>query len=114
MERMGRREEGEQGRAASAIQERWRNYRRRRREEEASREENSERPYPVEEEEDVEREDERRREVVVEESAEVEVDRWSPLSICCHRFTRDILEIGFRNDKLTISGQIGSHLRLKK
>ena len=93
-----RRGEGEQGRAASAIQERWRNYRRRRREEEARRQEGeSERPIPVEEEEvDVERGDERRgarrSEVVVEEASE-EVDRCSPLSICCHRFTRNLVVI---------------------
>ena len=89
--------EGEQGRAASAIQERWRNYRRRRREEEARRQEGeSERPIPVEEEVDVEGEDEAREamrsEVVVEEASE-EVDRCSPLSICCHRFTRNLIVI---------------------
>ena len=116
-ERVGRRE-GEQGRAASAIQERWRNYRRRRREEEATRQEGeSERPLPVAEEVDVERDDEvreaRRSEVVVEEAAE-EVDRCSPLSICCPRFTRNINAIGLSNDKLQISGQIGLNLSLRR
>ena len=89
---LGRRE-GEQGRAASAIQERWRNYRRRRREEEASRQEEGERPIPVAEEEEREdetREEGKRSEVVVEEAGE-EVDRCSPLSICCRpRFTRNL------------------------
>ena len=81
--------EREQGRAASAIQERWRNYRRRRREEEAMRQEGrSEMTVEEDEEEEeveVDREDVMRGEVVVEEAAE-EVDRCSPSSFCCTRF----------------------------
>ena len=108
--------EREQGRAASAIQERWRNYRRRRREEEAMRQEGrSEMPVEEdEEEEEVEVDREDVGEVVVEEAAE-EVDRCSPSSFCCTRFFKNHVIIdGCRNEKLPFSGQIRLHLSLLK
>ena len=84
-------EEGEQGRAASAIQERWRRYRRRRLEEALRQERQIGEEEPEVEEDSEEDQDETVEEresdpIVVEDSEEL--DRCSPSSFCCLRCLR--------------------------
>ena len=86
--------EGEQGRAASAIQERWRRYRRRRLEEASRQERQIGEEEPEVEEADMDSEEdqdeaveERESDPTVVEDLE-ELDRCSPSSFCCLRCLR--------------------------